>query len=57
MLQSIREKSQGWFAWTIVLAICIPFAFWGAKSYLYGNEAQNTVAKVNGVAISKSDVI
>ena len=31
MLQVIREKSQGWFAWTVVSLICITFALFGIQ--------------------------
>jgi len=34
MLQSIREKAQGWIAWVIVILISIPFALWGIQEYL-----------------------
>ena len=56
MLQSIRDKSQGWFAWTIVSAICITFALWGVHSYLYSNASQSTVAKVNGVKVTQQQL-
>ncbi len=39
MLQSIREKAQGWIAWAIVIMISIPFALWGIQSYLGGGSA------------------
>ncbi len=39
MLQSIREKAQGWIAWVIVIMISIPFALWGIQSYLGGGSA------------------
>ncbi len=34
MLQSIREKAQGWIAWVIVILISVPFALWGIQEYL-----------------------
>lgn len=52
-LQSIRDKSQGWFLWTIIIAICITFALWGIHSYLYSNQANNIVAVVNGTKITQ----
>jgi peptidyl-prolyl cis-trans isomerase D len=36
MLTKIREKSQGVFAWVILLLICVPFALWGIQNYLGG---------------------
>lgn len=56
MLQQIREVSQGWLAWLIVIAICVTFSFWGVHSYFGGNESSDTVAKVNGFKITKTQV-
>lgn len=56
MLQFIREKSQGWIAWAIIIAICIPFALWGVKSYLYNQSREGVVAVVNGTKILKRQV-
>lgn len=53
MLQSIRERAQGWLAWLIVGLISIPFALWGINSY-FNNAADVSVAKVNGAEISLS---
>lgn len=36
MLLKIREKSQGVFAWVILLLICVPFALWGIQNYMGG---------------------
>jgi len=46
MLQSIRDKAQGWFAWAIVILISVPFALWGIQEYL-GVGAEPVVASVN----------
>jgi peptidyl-prolyl cis-trans isomerase D len=52
MLQAIRDKAQGWIAWTIVILISIPFALWGIQEYLgVGGEVE--VAKVEGEAITE----
>lgn len=53
MLQTIRDKTQGWFATLIIGAVCVTFALWGAHYYLQdnGNTAQYA-AKVNGTTIS-----
>ncbi|MGD9153679.1 MAG: SurA N-terminal domain-containing protein [Gammaproteobacteria bacterium] len=56
MLQSLRDKLQGWIAWTIITAICLVFALWGVHSYLYGRAADNVVAKVNGTKITKQQL-
>lgn len=51
MLEFIREKAQGWVAWTIVGMLIIPFALWGINSYFQeGGDA--VVANVNGTDIS-----
>ena len=46
MLQSIRDKAQGWFAWAIVILISVPFALWGIQEYL-GVGAEPVMASVN----------
>ncbi|MGH8500635.1 MAG: SurA N-terminal domain-containing protein, partial [Methylococcales bacterium] len=45
MLQSIRDRAQGMFAWVILLLICVPFIFWGIENYVGGGREQ-PVAKV-----------
>jgi peptidyl-prolyl cis-trans isomerase D len=55
MLQTIRDRAQGWIAWVIIILISIPFALWGIQSYLeVGGEV--VVAKVNGVEITEQDL-
>lgn len=55
MLQNIREKTQGWFAWAIVILISIPFALWGINEYL-GGGGEPKVAKVNGRDITEREL-
>ena len=55
MLQSIRERAQGWFAWAIVILISVPFALWGIQSYL-GVGGQPIAAKVNHREITERDL-
>jgi len=55
MLQAIRDKSQGWIVWTIVILICAVFALWGIRSYLYHNQAQDVVVNVNGTKITHQE--
>ena len=38
MLTEIREKSQGTFAWVILILICVPFALWGLQNYTEGGQ-------------------
>jgi peptidyl-prolyl cis-trans isomerase D len=52
MLQVIRDRAQGVFAWIIVGLISIPFALWGINSY-FGGGGDEGVAEVDGVKISK----
>lgn len=51
MLEYIRERAQGWFAWIIIGMLIIPFALWGINSYFDGGSAA-VVANVNGTDIS-----
>ncbi len=55
MLQTIRDRAQGWIAWAIVALISIPFALWGIQSYL-GVGGEPIAAKVNGVEIPARDL-
>ena len=55
MLQIIRDRAQGVFAWIIVILITVPFALWGIHQYFSGG-ASTAVAKVNGVEISQRDI-
>ena len=55
MLQSIRSRSQGWFAWAIVILITIPFALWGIQEYVGGGR-EPAAATVNGVEIPQREV-
>ena len=54
MLQSIREKAQGWIAWVIVILISIPFALWGIQEYL-GVGGATVKASVNDREISERE--
>lgn len=54
MLQSIRDRAQGWIAWFIVAIISVPFALWGIQEYL-GVGAEPVVAQVNGSEITERD--
>ena len=55
MLTKIREKSQGAFAWGILLLIGVPFALWGINNYLdKGREAP--VASVGDKDFYQRDV-
>ncbi|NKN32212.1 SurA N-terminal domain-containing protein [Marichromatium bheemlicum] len=55
MLQSIRDRAQGWIAWVIVILISVPFALWGIQSYL-GISGETVTATVNGIEITERDL-
>ncbi len=55
MLQTIRDRAQGWIAWAIVILISIPFALWGIQSYL-GVGGEPIVAQVSGIEIPARDL-
>lgn len=51
MLQIIRDRAQGVFAWIVVGLISVPFALWGINSY-FGGGGDDGIAKVGDVNIS-----
>lgn len=56
MLQSIRDRTQGWIAGIIISLLIFSFALWGVHSYFFGAGDNAVVAKVNGVEINKSQL-
>lgn len=54
MLQSIRDRTQGWIAGIIISLLILSFALWGIHSYIGGSAGNNSIAKVNGVEISRN---
>lgn len=57
MLQSIRDRTQGWITSTVIGLLIIVFALWGIHGYLESNgEKKNKiVAKVAGQILLQSD--
>ncbi len=55
MLQSIRERIQGWASWVVVFLIVMVFIFWGMAEYFKAGPSDE-LAKVNGVSISRAEV-
>lgn len=51
MLEAIRSRAQGIFAWVIVGLITIPFALWGINNY-FREEGEALAASVNGEEIT-----
>ncbi|MCW8828802.1 MAG: SurA N-terminal domain-containing protein [Gammaproteobacteria bacterium] len=52
MLEFIRKRAQGFFAWLIVGGIIVTFALFGVNEYFSGG-GDSSVAKVNGQGISQ----
>ena len=50
MLEFIRERAQGWFAWAIIILIIIPFALWGVHQY------QTTDSEVNVAVVGNKKI-
>lgn len=55
MLESIRQRAHGWFAWAILIMVVVPFALWGIQQYEGGGGGSANVATVNGKEISAND--
>src|SRR3569832_1141427 len=54
MLEFIRARAQGWFAWAIVILLIIPFALWGVHEYM-SPEVKVNVAVVGGKDIPATE--
>jgi peptidyl-prolyl cis-trans isomerase D len=54
LLQKIRDHAQGWFAYTIIGLLIIPFAVWGINYYFEGGGPMDA-ATVGGDKISLQD--
>ena len=57
MLQSIRDRTQGVFAWVVVVILVIIFVLWGLSSYLTPSQSSNrsVVATVDKQKIYKQE--
>src|SRR5436190_225889 len=56
MLQSIRDRTQGWITSTVIGLLIIVFALWGIHGYLELNMGNNkVVAKIAGQTLLQSD--
>ncbi len=56
MLQSIRDRTQGWIAGIIISLLILSFALWGIHSYFMGGAVSTVVADVDGVEITKGQL-
>jgi peptidyl-prolyl cis-trans isomerase D len=55
MLQAIRDRAQGIFAWVMLILIGVPFALWGINNYFDSGKEQ-PAAVVGGHEIFDRDV-
>lgn len=55
MLQSIRERTHGWFAWILFSMISIMFILWGVQGYI-DSSVSDVAATVNGTDIHQSEL-
>ncbi|MDD2769179.1 MAG: SurA N-terminal domain-containing protein, partial [Methylococcus sp.] len=55
MLQAIRDKAQGIFAWAMLILVGIPFAFWGINNY-FDSGKESPVAVVGDRDFFERDV-
>ena len=57
MLQAIRDKTQGIFAWCVVIILVIVFFLWGLSTYLTSSsiDKKNVVATVNRSKIYQAE--
>lgn len=56
MLQAIRDKAHGVFAWAMLILVGIPFGLWGINNYFDGGR-EKPVAVVGGKDIFEKDVM
>ncbi len=52
MLEAIRSRAEGWLVKVILALLVIPFALWGVGSYIHFWGNHDTVAAVDGYAIT-----
>ncbi len=55
MLQAIRDRAQGIFAWVMLILIGVPFALWGIQNYMDSGKEQ-PAAVVDGHEILDREV-
>jgi peptidyl-prolyl cis-trans isomerase D len=56
MLQSIRDRTQGWIAGIIISLLILSFALWGIHSYFVYSASTSAVVEVNGIEITKGEL-
>ena len=55
MLQAIRNRAQGFFAWVILILISVPFALWGIQNYV-STGAEEPIATVGDKEFFQRDI-
>lgn len=55
MLQAIRDKSHGIFAWVMLIFVGIPFGLWGINNYFNGGK-EKPIAEVGNREILEKDL-
>ena len=56
MLQTIRDRAQGIFAWIILILIIVPFALWGIQNY-FSTGKEKPIAVVGDREFFERDLI
>ncbi len=56
MLQSIRDRSQGWLSWIIIGLIAVPFALWGVQEYV-SDDVDINVASIGDTNITQQEFL
>ena len=56
MLQTIRDRAQGIFAWIILILIIVPFALWGIQNY-FDTGTEKPIAVVGDREFFENDLI
>ncbi len=56
MLQTIRDRAQGIFAWIILILIIVPFALWGIQNY-FSSGREKPVAVVGDREFFERDLL
>ena len=54
LLQKIRDHAQGWFAYTIIGLLTVPFALWGINQYFEaGGPADAAVVGASKISLQE----
>ncbi len=56
MLQNIRDKTQGWILWVIILILAFAFSLWGIQYYLEVRHHKEVAIKINKQSITQKQI-